>query len=137
MLRDHFRCVEPIIRFSSRFYPNPLIPLRIPKASERLDPPLTDIFVPHGRKLRDTNPAEADVIIGEIGKLVTDPAYEGRSIGVISLIGSAQVKIIYDRLVSDLGAEVIEKHRIMCGNSASFQGQERDIVHGEGQGDPP
>ncbi len=128
MLRDHFRCVEPIIRFSSRFYPNPLIPLRIPKASERLDPPLIDFFVPHGRKLRDTNPAEADVIISEIGKLVSDPAYEGRTIGVISLIGSAQVKIIYDRLVSDLGAEVMEKHRIMCGNSASFQGQERDIV---------
>jgi len=128
MLREHFRCVEPIIRFSSRFYPSPLIPLRIPKASERLDPPLVDIFVPHGRKVRDVNVAEADVIIAEIGKLVTDPAYEKRSIGVISLIGAAQAKAIYDRLVSGLGAEVVEKHRIMCGNSATFQGQERDIV---------
>lgn len=128
MLREHFRCVEPIIRFSSRFYPSPLIPLRIPKASERLDPPLVDIFVPHGRKHRETNLAEADVIVAEIAKLVADPAYEHRSIGVISLIGSAQAKIIYDRLVRDLGAEVMDKHRIMCGSSATFQGQERDIV---------
>ncbi len=128
MLREHFRCVEPIIRFSSRFYPSPLVPLRIPKASERLDPPLIDIFVPHGRKHRETNPAEADVIVSEIAKLVADPAYDGRSIGVIALIGAIQAKIIYDRLVSDLGAEVMEKHHIMCGNPATFQGQERDIV---------
>lgn len=39
VLREHFRCVEPIIGFSSRFYPKPLIRLRIPTASERLDPP--------------------------------------------------------------------------------------------------
>ena len=30
ILREHFRCVEPIISFSSRFYPKPLIPLRVP-----------------------------------------------------------------------------------------------------------
>src|SRR5258708_25605526 len=28
----------------------------------------------------------------------------------------------------ELGAEVIDRHRIMCGNAATFQGQERDIV---------
>jgi very-short-patch-repair endonuclease len=128
MLREHFRCVEPIIRFSSRFYPSPLVPLRIPKASERLEPPLIDIFVPHGRKHRDTNLAEAEVIVSEIAKLVADPAFEKRTIGVISLIGAAQAKLIYDRLVNDLGAEIMEKHRIMCGSSATFQGQERDIV---------
>lgn len=128
MLREHFRCVEPIIRFSSRFYPTPLIPLRIPKASERLDPPLVDIYVPHGRKSGDINKAEVDVIVDEVAKLTRDPAFEKRSIGVISLIGSAQAKLIYDRLVSELGAEVVEKHRIMCGSSATFQGQERDVM---------
>jgi hypothetical protein len=39
ILREHFRCVAPIISFSSQFYPKPLIPLRLPTASERLDPP--------------------------------------------------------------------------------------------------
>ena len=73
ILREHFRCVEPIISFSSRFYPKPLIPLRLATASERLDPPLVDIYVPFGRKVRDVNEAEVDVIVTEIAKLVADP----------------------------------------------------------------
>ena len=40
MLKEHFRCVEPIIRFSMQFYPEKMLPLRIPEAHERLDPPL-------------------------------------------------------------------------------------------------
>lgn len=128
MLREHFRCVEPIIRFSSRFYSKALIPLRVPKASERLDPPLVDIYVPHGEKRGDLNHAEVDVVVREIRKLVEDPAFARRSIGVISLIGDAQAKLIYTRLVRELGAEVMEQHRIMCGSSATFQGQERDVM---------
>lgn len=128
MLQEHFRCVEPIIRFSSRFYPKPLVPLRISRASERLNPPLIDIYVPHGQKNRELNIAEADVICAEIAKLVADPACQRRSIGVISLIGQQQAKLIYQRLVRELGAEIIEKHRIICGSSAAFQGQERDIM---------
>jgi very-short-patch-repair endonuclease len=31
-------------------------------------------------------------------------------------------------LIAELGTEVIDKHQIMCGNAATFQGQERDIV---------
>jgi very-short-patch-repair endonuclease len=57
-----------------------------------------------------------------------DQALAKRSIGVISLIGDHQAKLIYDRLVTELGAEVMERHRIMCGNAANFQGQERDVV---------
>ena len=30
MLKEHFRCVEPIIRFSMQFYPEKMLPLRIP-----------------------------------------------------------------------------------------------------------
>jgi very-short-patch-repair endonuclease/transcription elongation GreA/GreB family factor len=128
ILREHFRCVEPIISFSSRFYPKPLIPLRLPTASERLDPPLVDIYVPFGRKVRDVNEAEADVVVQEITKIVGDAYFAGRSIGVISLIGNTQANRIYSRLITELGTETIEKHRIMCGNAATFQGQERDIV---------
>jgi very-short-patch-repair endonuclease/transcription elongation GreA/GreB family factor len=128
ILREHFRCVEPIISFSSRFYPKPLIPLRLPTASERLDPPLVDIYVPFGRKVRDVNEAEADVAVQEITKIVGDAYFAGRSIGVISLIGNTQANRIYSRLITELGTETIEKHRIMCGNAATFQGQERDIV---------
>jgi hypothetical protein len=128
ILREHFRCVEPIISFSSRFYPKPLVPLRLATASERLAPPLIDLYVPHGRRIREVNEAEVDVIVAEIKKTVADPAFVGRSIGVISLIGNAQANRIYTRLMTELGAEVIENYRIMCGNAATFQGQERDIV---------
>jgi len=42
MLTEHFRCVAPIIEFSKgQFYGHRLTPLRLPTASERLDPPLT------------------------------------------------------------------------------------------------
>jgi AAA domain len=121
ILREHFRCVAPIISFSSQFYPKPLIPLRLPTASERLDPPLVDIYVPFGRKVRDVNEAEVDVIVSEITKIVAEPALEGRSIGVISLIGSTQANRIYTRLITDLGAETIEKHRISAAMLPHFR----------------
>ena len=129
LLREHYRCVEPIIRFSSRFYPKALIPLRIPTASERLEPPLIDVYLPHGsRGRKEVNEAEADYIVSEIMQLVEDPAYKGRSIGVISLIGDKQAKLIQDLLTEKIGNEAIVQHRIMCGNAATFQGQERDIM---------
>ena len=70
MLKEHFRCVEPIIRFSMQFYDEPLIPLRIPKGTERLDPPLVDILVEDGerRGKSKVNPPEAEVIVNEIEK---------------------------------------------------------------------
>src|SRR5690606_21778769 len=104
-------------------------PLRIPKASERLDPPLIDIYVPHGqRDGRKRNRAEAEVIVDEIEKLVADPAFEKRTVGVISLLGAEQARLIYDKLLDEIGAELMERHHIMCGDAATFQGQERDIV---------
>jgi superfamily I DNA and/or RNA helicase len=127
-LREHFRCVEPIIRFSSRFYPKALVPLRLPTATERLDPPLIDVYIPRGRKVRDHNQAEADWIVDEIERISLDAALRHRSVGVISLIGDKQAKLIQDKLARRLGTEVLMRHRIMCGNAATFQGQERDIM---------
>lgn len=129
MLREHFRCVEPIIRFSSRLcYKGNLLPLRMPTTAQRLDPPLIDVYLKHGQKLRDINAVEAEFIVTEIKILVDDRAYAGRSIGVISLIGDKQAKHINDLLSVELGLEAMERHRIMCGNASTFQGQERDIV---------
>jgi very-short-patch-repair endonuclease len=136
MLKEHFRCVEPIIRFSMQFYPEPLIPLRVPTAHERLDPPLVDIYVPDGRRDRSKiNPREAQVIVGEIKALVNDDALrriqgqnQWRTVGVISLIGAAQAALINRMLIEELGEEVMLRHRIVCGDSAILQGNERDIV---------
>ena len=129
MLREHFRCVEPIIRFSSQFYPQPLVPLRLPTAAERIDPPLVDIFVTDGKRdARGINDAEAQIIIQEIKTIIDDPALEHRSIGIISLIGDKQAKRIYDLLLKEITPEQFARHKIMCGNAATFQGQERDIM---------
>lgn len=129
MLKEHFRCVEPIVRFSMQFYPEKMIPLRVPEAHERLDPPLIDIYVPYGRRGRKkVNEAEADIIIREIGALVADTEMRERSIGVISLVGAEQAEHIRGRLSETIGEELMQRHAILCGDSATFQGSERDIV---------
>lgn len=134
MLREHFRCVEPIIRFSSQFYTEDLIPLRVPTGNERLDPPLVDIYVTDGNRSGDKiNQAEAEVIVAEIKRICETPSLarisdNWRSIGVISLIGSKQAALINRMLLEELGEEIIVRHRIACGDSATFQGNERDIV---------
>ncbi len=131
VLREHFRCVEPIIRFSSRFYDGRLVPLRLPKPSERIDPPLVDILVKDGTRRGNVNEPEAEVIVEEIKRAIADPvlnASRKRSIGVISLHADKQAKLIYDRLIQAVGPEAMSDHRIMCGDAATFQGQERDIM---------
>jgi very-short-patch-repair endonuclease len=130
MLKEHFRCVEPIVRFSMQFYPEKMIPLRIPDAHERLDPPLIDIYVPHGRRGRKkVNEAEADVIVREIAALVARPEMRTRTIGVSSLVGAEQAEHIRGRLSETIGEELMQRHTILCGDSATFQGSERDIVY--------
>ena len=134
MLREHFRCVEPIIRFSMQFYPEPLVPLRVPTAQERIDPPLVDIYL--GRRTGDkTNHREAQVIVEEVQRLVENPHLarvdsfdRWRTIGVVSLIGAKQSALINRMLLDELGEEIMLRHRIACGDSATFQGNERDVV---------
>jgi hypothetical protein len=123
ILKEHFRCVEPIIRFSMQFYPEKMLPLRIPTAQERLDPPLVDIYLPHGRREshRKINRAEADVIVDEIQSLVAQPAMRNRSIGVILLIGAQQADHIRAKLSDTIGEELMQRHGILCGDSATFQ----------------
>ena len=136
MLREHFRCVEPIIQFSKQFYTEDLIPLRIPTPHERIDPPLVDIYVPDGRRSGDKiNHREAEVIIEEIRRVIETPALatkgpvdSWRSIGVISLIGSKQAALINRMALDAFGEEIVVRHKIACGDSATFQGNERDVV---------
>ncbi|SHK12406.1 AAA domain-containing protein [Hymenobacter psychrotolerans] len=128
-LREHFRCVGPIIEYSKReFYDHSLNPLRLPKASERLDPPLVDVLVEDGVRLGDTNPAEARFIVEEIKALVADSAFAGRSIGVISLLSDKQAQLIWAELEREIGLETMLLHQIACGDAHTFQGKERDIM---------
>jgi len=141
MLSEHFRCVEPIIRFSMQFYSEPLIPLRIPKGSERLDPPLVDVFVKSG--IRDerkrVNVAEIEAVVSEIKSITENPQLKDRTIGVISLIGGQQAHAIQNALLTELGEEIYQKYKIDCGDATMFQGKEKNIIFlsmvvGQGQG---
>lgn len=129
MLTEHFRCVSPIIEFSKgQFYSHRLLPLRLPTASERLDPPLVDILVEDGYRKGKTNPPEADCIVSEIQKIADDPQMGKRTIGVTTLLGQEQAALIYTKIEQILGTEVMERHQIRVGDPTAFQGDERDIM---------
>ncbi len=128
-LVEHFRCVAPIVEFSNQLCYNGRIQcLRVPKASERIDPPLVDVFVKGGYRDGKKNLPEARAIVNEITKLVNDPRYAGRSIGVVSLLGNEQAHLLNDLILEKLGEEVIQHFNILCGDSMTFQGNERDIM---------
>jgi len=129
MLREHFRCALPIVEYSKReFYGGELRPLRLPRASERLDPPLVDVFIEDGQRSNDLNPAEVDFIVSEVRRLVADPRLHRRSIGVVSLLGDDQALAVWDRLNDEFGPELLQRHQIACGDARAFQGRERDIM---------
>lgn len=130
MLAEHFRCVQPIIAYSNRtFYKDQIRPLRVPKASERIDPPLVDVYVPDGtRSNRDVNGLEAEFIASEIEAIIKDPMLRNRSIGVVSLLGPEQAKHIYNLVVSRVDVAELERRRFACGDAYVFQGSERDIM---------
>ena len=129
MLREHFRCVAPIIEYSKReFYNHELRPLRLPKASERLDPPLVDVYVEDGYRDGDFNLPEARFIVDEIRKITETPSLDRRSIGVVSLIGNEQALRVMQMLNDELGEETVTRFHITCGDARTFQGKERDIM---------
>ena len=129
MLKEHFRCVRPIIEYSKReFYNHELRPLRLPKSSERLDPPLIDVLIEDGYRKGDINGPEARFIVDEIKVIVADPRMVRLSIGVVSLLGDKQAFEIWERLAEELGPELIRRHQITCGDARTFQGKERDVM---------
>lgn len=130
MLAEHFRCVQPIIAYSNKtFYKNQIRPLRVPKASERIDPPLVDVFIEQGvRDTKDVNKMEAEFIASEIEAILRDPKLRNRTIGVVSLLGPDQAKYIYNLVVSRVDVSELERRKFACGDAYVFQGSERDIM---------
>ena len=129
MLREHFRCVTPIIEYSKReFYNHELKPLRLPTKSERLDPPLIDVLVEDGFRNNKENIAEARFIVDEIKKITNDLSMNNRTVGVVSLLGNEQARKIWEMIQQELTPDKITQHKITCGDALTFQGKERDIM---------
>ena len=129
VLREHFRCVAPIIEFSKReFYNHKIMPLRVPKSSERLNPPLVDVLVRGGSRDGKVNAAEAHVIVTEVETILSDPRCDRRTIGVVSLLGIEQAHHIYELLRERIPEEDMIARQITVGDARTFQGKERDIM---------
>lgn len=129
LLREHFRCVPAIIEFSNReFYEGDIKPLRVPKANERLDPPLVDVFVKGGFRKGDINPAEVEAVVAEIEAILADEQFNGRSIGVVTLLGSNQAAEIQKLISSRISPADVLARQIAVGPPPVFQGRERDIM---------
>ncbi len=132
VLREHFRCMPEIIRFSNDlcYRDTPLIPLRR-YSPERLEP-LKSIHVPSGYRegdgARAINRPEAETLVKQIVQCCQDERYNEKTMGVIILQGQTQAQIIENLLVKELGVEEMEKRKLICGNPYDFQGDERDII---------
>lgn len=134
VLREHFRCMPEIIEFSNRHFYAPdgkgLYPLK--QYSENRLEPLVAEFCPNGftegRGARIINEPEANHIAETIGKLIEGENYNGKTIGVITLQGNQQASVIENLLLKKIGEKEFHKRKIVCGNSSSFQGDERDII---------
>lgn len=128
MLKEHFRCVPEIINFSNKkFYSNEIKPLRDASHS-KLKPALVTYQVDGERSNSKTNEVEADTIVAFIQACLEKREYNGKTFGVISLLGDNQAKLIDRKLGTALEASVIEERKIICGNAAQFQGDERDVI---------
>jgi superfamily I DNA and/or RNA helicase/transcription elongation GreA/GreB family factor/very-short-patch-repair endonuclease len=134
VLREHFRCMPEIIEFSNRHFYAPdgkgLYPLK--QYSENRLQPLVTLYCSNGYTegtgARIINKPEANQIADTILRIIGDARYKGKTIGVITLQGNQQASIIENILLKKIGEKEFHIRKIVCGNSSSFQGDERDII---------
>jgi hypothetical protein len=142
VLREHFRCVPEIIRFSNDlcYTATPLVPLR-QYSPERLEP-IVVRHIPEGFREGGAgyarNKPEAEALVEAIVECTKDPRYlctkddhhpNGKlTFGVISLQGEEQAKQINQLLLECLTPEEIEQRELVCGDAYAFQGDERDVM---------
>nr|WP_257033454.1 AAA domain-containing protein [Streptomyces sp. Ag109_G2-15] len=131
MLQEHFRCMPEIIAFSNDLcYGGRLQPLR-QYGADRL-PPLRAVHVAdgwvEGSGQKQVNRPEAERLVDTVARCIADPAYAGRSMGVITLLGAGQKFLIEDLLADRIPLDERQRRRLRVGNAEEFQGDERDVV---------
>ena len=132
MLKEHFRCVPEIIGYSNWLsYAGKILPLRAASDSSLL-PALVNYRVDDGQRdsQKKINVQEAKTVVALMKTCMLQPEYKGKTFGVISMVGEEQALLI-ENLISqdnDITPREIEERQILCGNSANFQGDERDVV---------
>jgi very-short-patch-repair endonuclease len=127
-LIEHFRCVPDLIGFSNDLsYDGEIRPLRDP-ASGLVRPALEVVHVPEATSLNKTNDKEAAMTAALVVAASEQPEYGDATMGVVGLVGEEQARAIGEMLLRHLRPEVYDRHRLVCGNPAQFQGDERDVM---------
>lgn len=131
-LREHFRCVPDIIRFSNDlcYSDAPLVPLRQvrPDSIEPLHRRFVDTGHCEGEADRIVNRPEAEALVASMLECLKDPAYSDKTFGVITLQGQAQAELIDEMLAKAIEPSERHERKIRCGVSATFQGDQRDVM---------
>ncbi len=127
-LLEHFRCVSPIIKFSNDLsYQGRIKPLRDDSEVHRRPFTIAYAVKSTGKNAR-INQTEAEAIVSLLIAASQQPEYEDATFGVISLVGSDQATYINALLQKYIPAPEYIRRRILCGDSAQFQGDERDVM---------
>jgi len=129
MLTEHFRCLPEIIGFSNQLsYNGKIKPLR-DVSGVNIRPAVIECRLPNAYKTpKKTNEIEAKYIASIICACIKDENYQGKTMGVISLLGQEQAYEIERLLQVNLDPKEYENRRIQCGIAPQFQGDERDII---------
>lgn len=69
----------------------------------------------------DINKVEADKILEMIKEILNNPAYDGKTIGVISLLGEAQAKLIEEMMINEIDIIDFDNRRMMAVHRLIFK----------------
>lgn len=128
MLREHFRCMPDIIGYSNMLsYDFRIRPLR-DTSTTSIRPSVVSYRVENGERVGHTNPAEARAIVALMKACAEQPEYDGKTFGVISLLGDEQVREVQSLVAREFEPKELERRKFLCGNAANFQGDERDVI---------
>jgi len=127
-LLEHFRCVPDIIRFSNSLsYANRIKPLR-EQGSSPVTPAVVAFRVAGGIRDGYVNRIEALTIASFVAAAIELDDYAGQTFGVICMVGNEQAVEIETQLRHRISPAMLEERRVICGNAAQFQGDERDVM---------
>jgi very-short-patch-repair endonuclease len=133
-LVEHFRCVPEIIQFSNMIsYDGRIKPLR-DASRVHLRPHTIAHRVSGSSRDGKVNRQEALTIASLAAAAMEQPEYQKNdtgqplSLGVVSLVGDEQAIEIDNLIRAHVSPDRYELHRVLCGNAAQFQGDERDVV---------
>ncbi len=127
-LLEHFRSVPEIIAFSNALcYDYEVLPLR-EGYGVKVTPPTVSHYLPEATSDRKVNEPEALEVASLLVAATMQPEYAHCTMGVVTLVGDDQAKLIDRLLVQHLPLTEYRRRRIVCGNAAQFQGDERDVI---------